>query len=41
MQFFKEIIGDKIYLSPKGNSDEEVSKFTEWLNDFQVTDFTR
>ena len=39
MQYFKKLVGDRIYLSPKGTSDEEVEKFTEWMNDFQVTDF--
>ena len=27
-------------MSQKGVSDEETEKFTEWLNDFQVTDYT-
>lgn len=40
MQYFKKLVGDRIYLSPKGTSDEEVEKYTEWMNDFQVTDFT-
>ena len=39
MQYFKKIVGDRIYLSPRGVSDEEIEKFTEWMNDFQVTDF--
>ena len=39
MQYFKKLVGDRIYLSPKGTSDEEVEKFTEWMNDFQVTDY--
>ena len=39
MQNFKKLVGDRIYLSPKGVSDEEVEKFTEWMNDFQVTDY--
>lgn len=39
MKNFKKIIGDRIYLSPMGISDEEVEKYTEWLNDFQVTDY--
>ena len=29
MRFFKKLIGDRIYLSPKGVSDEEMTKFTE------------
>ena len=40
MQHFKKLMGDRIYLSPKGASDEEIEKFTEWMNDFQVTDYT-
>ena len=40
MKYFKKIIGDRIYLSPKGVSDEEVEKFTAWMNDFGVTDYT-
>ncbi len=40
MQYFKKLVGDRIYLSPQGTSDEEVEKFTQWMNDFQVTDFT-
>ena len=40
MEYFKKLIGDRIYLSPKGVSEEEVEKFTEWMNDFQVTDYT-
>lgn len=40
MEYFKKLVGDRIYLSPHGTSEEEIEKFTEWLNDFQVTDFT-
>ena len=40
MKYFKKLVGDRIYLSPKGVSDEEIDKYTEWLNDFQVTDYT-
>ncbi len=39
MQYFKKLVGDRICLSPKGISDEEIVKFTEWMNDFQVTDY--
>ena len=39
MKYFKKLIGDRIYLSPKGTTDEELEKFTEWMNDFQVTDY--
>ena len=40
MGYVKKLVGDRIYLSPKGASDEEVEKFTEWMNDFQITDYT-
>ena len=40
MNYFKKLEGDRIYLSPKGVSEEEIQKFTEWMNDFQVTDYT-
>lgn len=40
MKYFKKLVGEKIYLSPKGTSEEEIQKFTEWMNDFQVTDYT-
>ena len=33
-------MGDRIYLSPKDSSNEEIEKFTEWMNDFKVTDYT-
>lgn len=39
MQYVKKLIGDRIYLSPKGVSDEEIEKFTKWMNDFQITDY--
>ena len=38
MKYFKKLIGDRIYLSPRSTEDAE--KFTEWLNDFEVTDYT-
>ena len=40
MKYIKKLIGDRIYLSPKGVSEEEVEKYSEWMNDFQVTDYT-
>ena len=40
MKYFKKLIGDRIYLSPKDASEEEIMKFTEWMNDSEVTDFT-
>lgn len=39
MSYYKELIGDRIYLSPKGISDDELGKFTEWMNDFDTTDY--
>lgn len=39
MKYFKKLVGERIYLSPKGASDEEIEKFTEWMNDFQVSDY--
>lgn len=38
MKYFKKIVGDRIYLSPRNIEDVEI--FTKWLNDFQVTDYT-
>lgn len=40
MKYYKKLIGNRIYLSPKGASEEEIQKFTEWMNDFEVTDYT-
>lgn len=37
-KYFKKLIGERIYLSPR--NCEEVEKFTEWLNDFETTDYT-
>lgn len=30
MKYFKKLIGDRIYLAPKGISEEEIEKFTEY-----------
>ena len=38
MKYFKKLLGDRIYLSPRNADDVEI--FTKWLNDFQVTDYT-
>lgn len=38
MKYFKKLVGDRIYLSPRNTQD--VEKFTEWMNDFYVTDYT-
>lgn len=40
MKNFKKLVGDRIYLSPRGASEEELLIYTEWMNDFQVTDYT-
>ena len=37
MKYFKKLVGDRIYLSPRNS--EDVEKFTEWLNDFETTDY--
>lgn len=37
MKYFKKLLGDYIYLSPRNSEDAE--KFTEWLNDFETTDY--
>ena len=38
MKYFKKLVGDRIYLSPRNS--EDVEKCTEWLNDFETTDYT-
>lgn len=38
MKYFKKLVGDRIYLSPRNSEDAEV--FVKWMNDFQVTDYT-
>ena len=37
MKYYKKLIGEHIYLSPR--STEDVELFTEWLNDFETTDY--
>ena len=37
MKYFKKLVGDRIYLSPRSPEDAEL--FTKWLNDFQTTDY--
>ena len=37
MKYFKKLLGDRIYLSPRNTEDIEL--FTEWLNDFEITDY--
>lgn len=38
MKYFKKLVGERIYLSPRNTEDVEI--FTEWLNDFEITDYT-
>ena len=38
MKYFKKLVGDRIYLSPR--NVEDVEKYTEWMNDFETTDYT-
>lgn len=38
MKYFKKLVGERIYLSPRSTEDAEI--FTEWLNDFAITDYT-
>lgn len=37
MKYFKKVVGDRIYLSPRSTEDAEI--FTNWLNDFETTDY--
>ena len=37
MKYFKKLVGERIYLSPI--NAEDIEKFTQWLNDFGVTDY--
>ena len=37
MKYFKKLVGERIYLSPRNSEDVEI--FTEWLNDFGITDY--
>ena len=37
MKHNPKLIGDKVYLSPIGTSDGEVTAFTRWLNDATLT----
>lgn len=37
MKYFKKLIGDRLYLSPRNSEDVEI--FTKWLNDFETTDY--
>lgn len=37
MKYFKKLVGERIYLSPI--NVEDVEKYVEWMNDFNVTDY--
>ena len=37
MKYFKKLEGKRIYLSPMNVEDVEI--FTEWMNDFYITDY--
>lgn len=37
MSYFKKLVGEKIYLSPRTVEDAE--KYTKWLNDFNTSDY--
>lgn len=38
MKYFKKLVGNNIYLSPRSTEDAE--RYTEWMNDFETTDYT-
>lgn len=38
MKYFKKLVGERIYLSPR--NIEDVEKYTKWMNDFEITDYT-
>ena len=33
MKYFKKLVGDKIYLSPRNIEDAEI--YAKWINDFE------
>lgn len=37
MKYYKKLVGENIYLSPR--NVEDVEKYTQWLNDFNTTDY--
>lgn len=39
MKYFKKLLGDRIYLSPISTFDEDIEKYTKWMNDPEVTDY--
>ena len=38
MKYFKKLVGEKVYLSPRRVEDS--AQYAEWLNDFETTDYT-
>ncbi len=36
MRYFRKIIGERLYLSPVSNNDDDVKKYIEWMNDEAV-----
>lgn len=38
MKYFKKLLGERIYLSPRNIEDAEI--YANWLNDFHTTDYT-
>ena len=36
---YKKLIGDRLYLSPRGSSSQEALQYTQWMNDLGVTDY--
>ena len=37
MKYFKKLVGEKVYLAPM--MMENLEKYTEWMNDFETTDY--
>ncbi len=37
MKYFKKLVGEKVYLSPRNMEDIEL--YVQWLNDFHTTDY--
>ena len=37
--YYKKLLGERVYLSPRNVDEEIIEKFTEWLNDFETTDY--
>ena len=37
--FTRKIVGERVYLAPITASEEEIVKFTNWMNDFAISDY--